>query len=74
MSRGPTSYKAGSRPVAVANTHLQFYRVAEAARLLNIAKPTIYTKVRQGLLPAFTVVGGIKGYTAEQIASIYAGA
>lgn len=50
---------------------LQFYRVPLAASLLGIDRGTLYAKVKRGELPTFQSVGGIKGYTAECIRSIY---
>lgn len=50
---------------------LQFYRVPAAAAILGIDRVTLYAKVKRGELPPFQSVGGIKGYSAERIRSIY---
>lgn len=50
---------------------LQFYRVPAAAAMLGIDRVTLYAKVKRGELPPFQSVGGIKGYSAERIRSIY---
>lgn len=70
-SEDTMNQQAENKETSSIDPALQFYRIPKVAKLLDIKRVTLYSKVNRGELPPFQSVGGIKGYTGAQILMIY---
>ncbi len=50
---------------------LQLFRVGRLAEIFDVDPSTIFRWRKEGVLPPFREVGGVRGLTGEQITEVY---